>query len=63
LESVFEDRVARALHSLNVPTRKDLDTLSRRVAELTEVTRKFSETMKAPARPRRARAHEATKHA
>ena len=28
LEKVFEDRVARALHSLNVPTRKDIDTLS-----------------------------------
>jgi len=63
LESVFEDRVARALHSLNVPTRKDLDTLSRRVAELTEATRKFSETMQVPARARRARTHQATKHA
>ncbi len=62
LESVFEDRVARALHSLNVPTRKDLDTLSRRVAELTEVTRKFSETMEAPVRARRVRGHEAAKH-
>ncbi len=63
LESVFEDRVARALHSLNVPTRKDLDTLSKRVAELTEVTRKFSETMEGPVRARRTRTHEVAKHA
>ena len=27
LEQVFEDRVARALHSLSVPTRKDVDSL------------------------------------
>ena len=36
LEQVFEDRVARALHSLSVPTRKDVDSLARRVAELTK---------------------------
>ncbi len=42
LEKVFEDRVARALHSLNVPTRKDIDTLSKRVAELTEATSKLT---------------------
>ena len=45
MERVFEDRVARALHTLSVPTRKDLDTLSQRVAELTEVTKKLSETL------------------
>ncbi|MFT4096103.1 MAG: phasin family protein [Rhodoblastus sp.] len=42
LEKVFEDRVARALHSLNVPTRKDIDTLSKRVAQLTEATDKLA---------------------
>ena len=42
LEKVFEDRVARALHSLNVPTRKDIDELSKRVAELTEATKELS---------------------
>jgi poly(hydroxyalkanoate) granule-associated protein len=42
LEQVFEDRVARALHSLNVPTRKDIDVLSKRVAELTEVAKHLS---------------------
>jgi len=42
LESVFENRVARVLHSLNVPTKKDIDTLSHRVAELTAVTKKLA---------------------
>ncbi len=37
LEQVFEDRVARSLSSLGVPTKKDIETLSKRVAELTEV--------------------------
>jgi len=46
LEKVFEDRVARALHSLNVPTRKDIDTLSKRVAELTEATNKMMDEKK-----------------
>ncbi|MFO1117982.1 MAG: phasin family protein [Beijerinckiaceae bacterium] len=49
LEKVFEDRVAQALHSLNVPTRKDIDTLSKRVAELTAATEKLAED-KAPKR-------------
>jgi poly(hydroxyalkanoate) granule-associated protein len=43
LEKVFEERVARALHTLNVPTRKDIDVLSKRVHELTEVTKNLSE--------------------
>ncbi len=42
LEQVFEDRVARALNSLSVPSRKDIDTLSQRVAELTEIAKKLS---------------------
>lgn len=42
LEQVFEDRVARALHSLGVPTQQDVQTLSRRVAELTEVVQKLN---------------------
>ncbi|SPJ17120.1 Poly(Hydroxyalkanoate) granule-associated protein [Burkholderiales bacterium] len=61
LERVFEDRVARALHTLNVPTRKDLDTLSNRVAELTAVTKKLSETMQGPGRARPARGRGASK--
>jgi poly(hydroxyalkanoate) granule-associated protein len=35
LEQVFEDRVARALASLGVPSKKEIDKLSKRVAELT----------------------------
>ena len=43
LEKVFEDRVARALHALNVPSRHDIDVLSKRVHELTAITKKLSE--------------------
>ena len=50
LEQVFESRVARALHTLNVPSKKDIDTLSHRVAELTTVTKKLSAAMGEPAR-------------
>jgi poly(hydroxyalkanoate) granule-associated protein len=39
LEQVFEDRVARALHRLNVPSRKDVDVLTQRVSELTEIAK------------------------
>jgi len=59
LENVFEDRVGRALHSLSVPTRKDLDTLAERVAELTAATKKLAEMVPPPAvrgRPVRTRA-------
>ena len=42
LEQVFEDRVARSLSSLGVPTKKDIETLSKRVAELTEVVQKLN---------------------
>jgi poly(hydroxyalkanoate) granule-associated protein len=48
LESVFEDRVARALHSLNVPTKKDIEALGRRVSELTVVTKKLAASTHAP---------------
>lgn len=43
LEQVFEQRVARALHSLGVPTKQDIQTLTKRVAELTEVVQKLTE--------------------
>ena len=42
LEQVFEDRVARALHSLSVPSRQDIDVLTKRVAELTEIAKKLT---------------------
>jgi poly(hydroxyalkanoate) granule-associated protein len=63
LERVFEDRVARALHALSVPTRKDLDTLSQRVAELTAVTQKLSDSMGKPVRARKTRSTAASKRA
>ena len=62
IERVFEDRVAKVLHTLSVPTRKDLDTLSHRVAELTAVTKRLSETMEEPAAARKGRAPETSKH-
>lgn len=43
LEQVFEDRVARALHGLSVPTKQDIDKLSKRVATLTTVVEKLSD--------------------
>ena len=55
LEGVFEGRVARALHALSVPSRKDLDTLSHRVAELTAVTKTLSEAVAPPVRARASR--------
>ncbi len=41
LEQVFEERVGRALHALNVPTKKDIEHLSRRVTELTHEVKKL----------------------
>ncbi|MEW7865263.1 phasin family protein [Aeromonas diversa] len=43
LEQVFEERVARAVASLGIPTRKDIDKLSKRMAELTEVVQQLIE--------------------
>ena len=60
LEQVFEERVARALHSLSVPSRKDVDVLSRRVAELTEIAKRLSGEMEdAESHATRGRAHKA----
>ncbi len=42
LEQVFEERVARAMASLGVPTKKDIDALAKRVAELTAQVEKLS---------------------
>lgn len=47
LEQVFEDRVAKALGGLGVPTKKDIDKLSKRVAELTTVVQKLTEAQEA----------------
>ena len=56
VEKAFDDRMGRALHVLNVPTRKDIDVLSKRVHELTAITKKMSEEEETHGR---ARAHRA----
>lgn len=50
LEQVFETRVAKALHSLGVPTHDDIERLSQRVAELTALVEglRASESAAAP---------------
>ncbi len=45
LEQVFVDRVSRALTSLNVPTKHDIDVLTKRVEELTKATTKLSHAL------------------
>jgi poly(hydroxyalkanoate) granule-associated protein len=52
LEKVFEDRVARALNSLSVPSKQDIDALSTRVHELTLVTKKLAASMEHAAPPK-----------
>ncbi len=42
LEQVFEDRVARVLSTLSVPTKKDVEELSHRVSTLTHEVKKLS---------------------
>ena len=41
LEQVFEDRVARALNKLGVPTNRDIQSLAKRVEELTASVQKL----------------------
>ncbi len=43
LEQVFEDRVARALGSLGVPSKQDIDRLSKRVVELSAAVQALTE--------------------
>ena len=54
LESVFEDRVARSLNSLGVPTNDDIQSLTKQVAELSATVKslraKPTSTAKAPAK-------------
>jgi poly(hydroxyalkanoate) granule-associated protein len=60
LEHVFEQRVARALHQLGVPTKKEIEKLTSRVEELTKTVQKVSST-KAPARKKKTARRAATK--
>ena len=48
LETIFEDRVAKALHRLGVPSAQDIEALSRRVDELSQAAQKPA--AKAPVR-------------
>jgi len=53
LEQVFEDRVSRSLSSLGVPTQKDIQTLNKRMDELSKAVAALSgkaPAAKAPAR-------------
>lgn len=50
LEQVFENRVAKALNSLGVPTRADIDALTRRVVQLTAEVEKLNAGSAKPAR-------------
>jgi poly(hydroxyalkanoate) granule-associated protein len=48
LESIFEDRVSRALNKLGVPTSKDIDMLAARVDELNRTVAKMNGKGAAP---------------
>ncbi|WP_395407010.1 phasin family protein [Pseudoduganella sp. UC29_106] len=47
LEQVFEERVTRALESIGVPMRKEIDALTARVDDLTRQVEKLSAAKKA----------------
>ena len=54
LENIFEDRVAKALSKLGVPSAKDLDALKARIDELNKAMQKMSPKAaagKTPAKP------------
>ncbi len=59
LEQVFVERVQRALHALDVPTKHEIDALSKRVQELTKVADKLSASLdeKTAAKKPSTRAH------
>jgi poly(hydroxyalkanoate) granule-associated protein len=63
LEQVFVDRVARALHSLDVPTKHDIDALSKRVHELTKVADKLSESLEESGKNAKSAAKKSSSHA
>jgi poly(hydroxyalkanoate) granule-associated protein len=49
LEQVFEERVARALGSIGVPTREDIDALTRQVDQLRETVASLTQPARQPA--------------
>ncbi len=54
LEQVFEDRVARALNRIGVPTNNDINNLAKRVEELTASVQKLTRTPAKKAAKRKA---------
>ena len=59
VEKVFDDRVGRALHVFKVPSRKEIDVLSKRVHELTVITKKRLEEEETHGRGRAHSSHRA----
>jgi poly(hydroxyalkanoate) granule-associated protein len=59
VEKVFDDRVGRALHLFRVPSRKEIDVLSKRVHELTVITKKRLEEEETHGRGRAHSSHRA----
>lgn len=56
LENIFEDRVAKALHKMGMPSARDLEALQARIAELEQAMARLSPT---PTRRRAAASHQA----
>ena len=59
LENIFEERTAKALGKLGVPTAKDVADLKRQVAELSATVAKLSKSPKAAAAPAKSAAAKA----
>lgn len=56
LETIFEERVAKALHKLGVPSAKDVAALNARIDELTALVEKLSASAPTASAPPRSRA-------
>lgn len=54
LENIFEDRVAKALNNLGVPSAKDINALIARIDELNQSVQKLSAKTAAPKTPKAA---------
>jgi poly(hydroxyalkanoate) granule-associated protein len=63
LENIFEERTAKALGKLGVPTAKDVAELTRRVEELSAAVARLSKSGKAPAATKTAAAKAPAKKA
>jgi poly(hydroxyalkanoate) granule-associated protein len=61
LESIFEDRVAKALNKLGVPSAKDVNALIARIDELNKSVQKLSAKGAAPKAPAKAPAKKTVK--